>query len=177
LFRGSRRRPLEPPPGRQPSPRRPRRTRVSRPRPRAPARPPDLPAADPNLGVTERQLKKQGLECLVAILRSLVTWGTVAAKPAEPAAEPTTRARMSEDTRVDTLTPDPSRDRLSLSYPDGTPQPQPSPTPTGEIQDDPTRFENAKLKKTTLTEGIRKFNAKPKKVRARFGWQMCAADL
>jgi brefeldin A-inhibited guanine nucleotide-exchange protein len=111
------------------------------------------------LGLSERHLKKQGLECLVAILKSLVAWGTVANK-APDSTEPTTRSRTSEDGRADTLTPDGSRDRLSLSYPEVARQP----SPIVEVQDDPTRFENAKQKKTTLLEGIKKFNTKPKKV-------------
>lgn len=86
----------------------------------------------------------------------MVTWGTVANKPSE-STEASTTARTSEDTRVDFLTPDPSRDRLSLSYPDG-------PSSNTELQDESTRFENAKQKKTTLMEGIKKFNVKPKKV-------------
>ena len=36
--------------------------------------------------------------------------------------------------------------------------------PTPDIADDPSRFESAKQKKTTLMEGIRRFNQKPKKV-------------
>jgi hypothetical protein len=35
--------------------------------------------------------------------------------------------------------------------------------PTPEIIDDPTKFENAKQKKTTLLQGLKKFNFKPKK--------------
>jgi brefeldin A-inhibited guanine nucleotide-exchange protein len=111
-----------------------------------------------NLGLSERQIKKQGLECLVAILKSLVAWGTVANKAPE-STEPTTRSRTSEDVRADTLTPDPSRDRLSLAYTDVA-----QPSPITDAQDDPMRFENAKQKKTTLVEGIKRFNSKPKKV-------------
>ena len=36
---------------------------------------------------------------------------------------------------------------------------------TPDIADDPSRFESAKQKKTTLMEGIKRFNQKPKKVR------------
>jgi len=35
---------------------------------------------------------------------------------------------------------------------------------TPDIVDDPSRFESAKQKKTTLMEGIKRFNQKPKKV-------------
>jgi brefeldin A-inhibited guanine nucleotide-exchange protein len=119
-----------------------------------------------NIGLSERHLKRQGLEALVAILKSLVTWGTASTKPApapETATEPSVRSRTSEDTRAETLTPDPSTDRLSwLAHHDMARQS----SPTVELADDPMKFENAKQKKTTLLEGIRKFNAKPKRVRS-----------
>jgi brefeldin A-inhibited guanine nucleotide-exchange protein len=37
--------------------------------------------------------------------------------------------------------------------------------PTPDLVDDPSKFESAKQKKTTLLEGIKKFNFKPKRVR------------
>ena len=40
-----------------------------------------------------------------------------------------------------------------------------SATPAAIQSDDPSRFENAKQRKTTLLEGIKKFNFKPKRVR------------
>lgn len=36
----------------------------------------------------------------------------------------------------------------------------------GGATDDPSRFENAKQRKTTLLQGIKKFNFKPKRVRS-----------
>jgi brefeldin A-inhibited guanine nucleotide-exchange protein len=36
---------------------------------------------------------------------------------------------------------------------------------TPDLNDDPSRFESARQKKTTLLEGIKKFNSKPKHVR------------
>lgn len=115
-----------------------------------------------SLGLSEQQLKRQGLECLVAVLRSLVTWGTATTSPVDGnSTDLQTRSLNGEEGRQEVVTPDPSLDRLSgfpTSY-DNTRQPTP------ELTDDPTKFESAKQKKTTLLEGVKKFNFKPKRVR------------
>ncbi|KAI0650276.1 hypothetical protein C8Q79DRAFT_942938 [Trametes meyenii] len=108
------------------------------------------------IGNSEAQLRRQGLECLVAVLKSLVAWGTTSSSPPEHASDPMTRSQV-EEARRDNLTPDVSTDRLS---PGGT---DPTRGPTPELADDPTKFESAKQKKTTLLEGIKKFNFKPKR--------------
>ncbi|KAN0116045.1 hypothetical protein V8E52_006351 [Russula decolorans] len=92
---------------------------------------------------TEAQLRRQGLECLVAVLRSLVAWGTG-------------KSATTED-HNNNITPDASAslDRLPL--------PEVARGSTPDIADDPSRFESAKQKKTTLMEGIKRFNQKPKK--------------
>jgi brefeldin A-inhibited guanine nucleotide-exchange protein len=103
-------------------------------------------AVDPTTPIqSEAQLRRQGLECLVAVLRSLVAWGTG-------------KSVSSEDPSNNLPTPDASAslDRLPLA--------DVVRGPTPDIADDPSRFESAKQKKTTLTEGIRRFNQKPKKV-------------
>ena len=110
------------------------------------------------IGNSEAQLRRQGLECLVAVLKSLVAWGTASTSPPEQTADPTTRSQ-GEESRRDTMTPDLSMDRLSPGGADTR-------GPTPELADDPTKFESAKQKKTTLLEGIKKFNFKPKRVRA-----------
>jgi len=112
------------------------------------------------MGLSESQLKRQGLECLVAVLRSLVVWGTAAGKPAvDSLIDNANRSQTGEDIRHDIATPDPSLDRLpswgSVEALRKTP----------DTIDDPTKFESAKQKKTTLLEGIKKFNFKPKRVR------------
>jgi brefeldin A-inhibited guanine nucleotide-exchange protein len=114
------------------------------------------------MGLSEGQLRRQGLECLVAVLRSLVTWGTAAGKtPAESAtADTAPRSQIGEEIATDTMTPDPSLDGLIAST--GSTEAFRQSTP--DIADDPTRFESAKQKKTTLLEGIKKFNFKPKRV-------------
>ncbi|KAI0065725.1 hypothetical protein BV25DRAFT_1850119 [Artomyces pyxidatus] len=109
------------------------------------------------LGHSEAQLRRQSLECLVSVLRSLVAWGTTAGKGGTDAEG---RASTAEEGRPDNLTPDASQslDRLPIGHSlDSTRQPTP------DIVDDPSRFESAKQKKTTLLEGIKKFNYKPKK--------------
>jgi len=115
------------------------------------------------MGLSEHQLKRQGLECLVAVLRSLVAWGTSSAgkSVAESAADAGLRSQ-GDDVRPETVTPDASVDRVSLSANSVETLRQPTP----DVADDPSRFENAKQKKTTLLEGIKKFNYKPKRVRA-----------
>ena len=114
-----------------------------------------------NMGLSENQLKRQGLECLVAVLRSLVTWGTAAGKSAvEPLAENSLRVQTGEEVRNDVSTPDPTLDRSP-----GAAGSVEALRQTPDIADDPTKFESAKQKKTTLLEGIKKFNFKPKRVR------------
>ncbi|OAX41346.1 hypothetical protein K503DRAFT_863932 [Rhizopogon vinicolor AM-OR11-026] len=112
------------------------------------------------MGLSEGQLRRQGLECLVAVLRSLVTWGTAAGKmPAESTtADSTSKSQAGEETTAETMTSDSSLDRLTTSA--GSTETLRQTTP--DIEDDPSRFESAKQKKTTLLEGIKKFNFKPK---------------
>ncbi|KAG5637780.1 hypothetical protein H0H81_003281 [Sphagnurus paluster] len=106
------------------------------------------------MGLSEGQLKRQGLECLAAVLRSLVAWGTAAGKVIdEPLGTPT--RHVGEDIPI---TPEGSLDKLSTAALSVELVRQPTPDPT----DDPSKFESAKQKKTTLLEGIKKFNFKPK---------------
>jgi brefeldin A-inhibited guanine nucleotide-exchange protein len=127
------------------------------------------------MGLSEGQLRRQGLECLVAVLRSLVTWGTAAGKtPAESATvEPTSKSQLGEETTVETMTSDPSLDRLITSS--GSTEALRQSTP--DIADDPSRFESAKQKKTTLLEGIKKFNFKPKRVSSVFSFRTGDANF
>ncbi|KAI9069221.1 Sec7-domain-containing protein [Trametes sanguinea] len=108
------------------------------------------------IGNSEAQLRRQGLECLVAVLKSLVAWGTTASSPPEHVTDPMTRSQA-EEVRRETMTPDVSTDKLSPGATD------PTRGPTPELADDPSKFESAKQKKTTLLEGIKKFNFKPKR--------------
>ena len=117
-----------------------------------------------NLGLSESQYRRQGLECLVAVLRSLVAWGTTSDRfNDEGLATSSIRSATIEDFRREPASPAPeaSVDRLSLGS--GSAEALRQPTP--EIVDDPSKFESAKQKKTTFLEGIKKFNFKPKRVR------------
>jgi brefeldin A-inhibited guanine nucleotide-exchange protein len=116
------------------------------------------------MGLSESQLRRQGLECLVAVLRSLVAWGvspnSTAGKTVE---EPLPSARsMTEETKRDAVSSDVNLDKLSATGSSIETFRQTTP----DFGDDPTRFESAKQKKTTLLEGIKKFNYKPKRVRS-----------
>lgn len=108
------------------------------------------------LGLSDFQLRKQGLECLVTVLRSLVAWGTTARETVvDAAADARAQTRANQETVNDTGISNPSVDRLSI----GAEGPRQS---TPDIGDDPSKFESARQKKTTLLEGIKKFNSKPK---------------
>lgn len=118
------------------------------------------------LGHTEAQLRRQSLECLVAVLRSLVAWGTtnsgsINTGSLDVGSEQQLKS-TAEDIRPHSVTPDPSLERISES---STTQSTRMPTPD-QMADDPTKFESAKQKKTTLLEGIKKFNFSPKRVRS-----------
>lgn len=104
--------------------------------------------------LSDFKLKRQSLECLAAVLRSLVAWGTQTGKSVlDPAP---TRTKSIDETRPEIDSP---HGRSSLSLPGEV-----SRTVTPDVADDPGRFESAKQKKTTLLEGIKKFNFKAKRV-------------
>ncbi|KAJ7180014.1 hypothetical protein C8R43DRAFT_971372 [Mycena crocata] len=111
------------------------------------------------MGLSDNQLKRQGLECLVAVLRSLVAWGTASGKMSDdPLATPSTRSHTGEEMRRDSMGADQSADKLSAGA-----SVEALRQPTPDLMDDPSKFESAKQKKTTLLEGIKKFNFKPKR--------------
>ena len=111
------------------------------------------------IGLSEGQLRRQSLECLVAVLRSLVTWGTAVGKGSDETAPMSSVRSQTEEVKRE-ITPEPHFDKLSATS--GSVETFRQTTP--DIVDDPTKFENAKQKKTTLLEGIKKFNYKPKRV-------------
>lgn len=123
----------------------------------------------------EHRVKRQALEALVHTLRSLVSWAgrgtnTMAASLMSSVGSvsmsehntplPEKNGRISEEVR-------PPNNRASLSETELT-RPASSAsgiqTPVQDPEDDPGRFESAKQRKTTLLEGIKSFNSKPKKV-------------
>lgn len=133
----------------------------------------------------ETQLKRQSLDCLVSILHSLVAWAgrpvptngvSLPMAPSSTSMQETgldspaggSTSRNSEDEG------DRSAD-LSRDFPSANGS-TPS-LPAVETFDDPGRFETAKLRKTTLIEGIKKFNYKPKRVRFEIKSALNIADL
>ncbi|SJX64808.1 probable SEC7-component of non-clathrin vesicle coat [Sporisorium reilianum f. sp. reilianum] len=132
----------------------------------------------------EARLKRQSLDCLCSVLRSLVVWSSRAPVASEAAGQflsghpgdVTGSPRASEDIRIgnETITVDsenlmeasthasPSIGASSSTLGAGATA-ESSRGQTPEPQDDPSRFENAKHRKTILLEGIRKFNFKPKR--------------
>ena len=115
-----------------------------------------------NLGLSEQQLKRQGLESLVAVLRSLVTWGTAAGKTlngSDAGQEGVVASSSTRGSNADGMVSDSSLDKLSAPLNGG----DVSRVTTPEIVDDPGKFESAKQRKTILQEGIKRFNYKPKK--------------
>lgn len=115
-----------------------------------------------NLGMSEQQLKRQGLESLVAVLRSLVTWGTATStQKSVPDAQVGASNRLSmSSTKLDGMTSEVSLDKLSAPSATGN---DASRVSSPEITDDPERFESAKQRKTILQDGIRRFASSPKK--------------
>lgn len=133
----------------------------------------------------EAHLKRQSLECLVEVLKSLVSWAGRGSVPAAAAATaaglvPSTsstslnhvssRPSMSVDDRRTSETDIHSASAASAANGNGNGDRRNTSganTPDVAPSDDPSRFENAKQRKTTLLEGIKKFNFKPKRVGSR----------
>lgn len=130
----------------------------------------------------EGQLKRQSLECLVATLKSLVVW---AGKGAVQSVAPLLADQLNSANRENHHVRRPSiQQTFSQSLPDaddsystegvlassiGANEGNAAISPTlamashDSIHDDPRMFETAKHQKTTLLEGIRQFNFKPKR--------------
>ncbi|SAM84169.1 probable SEC7-component of non-clathrin vesicle coat [Ustilago bromivora] len=134
----------------------------------------------------EARLKRQSLDCLCSVLRSLVAWSSRASVATDSQGQVlsnhpgdnTGSPRASEDIRIgnETITVDSENLMDSSGHPSPAMGTQGSSLTLGshtgseitrghtpEPQDDPSRFENAKQRKTVLLEGIRKFNFKPKR--------------
>ncbi|GAA5886120.1 hypothetical protein JCM6882_004271 [Rhodosporidiobolus microsporus] len=147
----------------------------------------DSRIADPTFAGAplETHIKRQALETLVTVLRSLVAWAGRGAAPGATVPPTTpgvttangTHARPSFDARgsepdlsaslsASTSTFAGSASGLAGEPPFLTPERRSTSgtnTPDVVPADDPSRFESAKLRKTTLLEGIKKFNFKPKR--------------
>ncbi|KAG9092656.1 guanine nucleotide exchange protein for ADP-robosylation factor [Ceratobasidium sp. 370] len=105
------------------------------------------------------QLNRQGLECLVSVLRSLVTWGTGNDKLSAEGGVLSQGAKSAarEDSRHDSVNGG-AGEVGSIAGLSETGR-----ISTPDLADDPGKFETAKQRKTTLLEGIKKFNFKQKK--------------
>jgi brefeldin A-inhibited guanine nucleotide-exchange protein len=119
----------------------------------------------------EYHLKRQAIECLVAVVRSLVEWsqqGVTAAKASleAPLSDTGGEEDTSNTSRFASNTVSP---RAHTPAPEQQPQGQrkvSESTKTNGISaiDDPGQFEREKSRKTALLDGVKKFNWKPKKV-------------
>jgi brefeldin A-inhibited guanine nucleotide-exchange protein len=116
-------------------------------------------APGPMTGTAEISLRRQALECLVSVLRSLVTWGTTAERSvAESEERPHSAKHQDSISSQRNGMTNASTERLSISH-------ETSRVSTPDVIDDPGRFESAKQKKTLLMDGIKKFNFKPQRAR------------
>lgn len=118
------------------------------------------------------QLNRQGLECLVSVLRSLVTWGTGNDKISttegvlgSPAQGQQPKSAVREDFKHDSMNGSVASGEAGGSGSGsvvGLNESAKLSTP--DLADDPEKFETAKYRKTMLLEGVKKFNFKQKKV-------------
>ncbi|CAO1630328.1 unnamed protein product [Parajaminaea phylloscopi] len=139
----------------------------------------------------EMRLKRQSLECLCAVLRSLVVWSQrgeqrQAHEGPNVASTESNGALNVQGQNIQPISPRISEDARFgdevgleevVNAPGGiTGQqaqtsaeasrvvtPETGLRTSGGVEDDPTRFQDAKQRKTILLEGIRKFNQKPKR--------------
>lgn len=126
----------------------------------------------------EIKLRRQSLECLVNALKSLATWATANSGSAATGTKGDADPRASEDTarplahrngtaasdNFDLAAPSPIWPGAnSGSATPGGPGASSTGVNTPDPDDDVARLEGQKQRKTTLQEGIKKFNFKPKR--------------
>lgn len=112
----------------------------------------------------ESAIRYKSLECLVAVLRSLVGWyqnNSVSITAGDSKNDDDT-PRASEDHNGLTNHSNTSISRLAGSPANGSTTALNTPT-SGSRLDDPEEFENLKHRKQLLQDGVRQFNFKPKK--------------
>ncbi|CCA66641.1 probable SEC7-component of non-clathrin vesicle coat [Serendipita indica DSM 11827] len=133
--------------------------------------------ANADVAALERKLHQQSLESLVFVLKSLVAWKDAAGRPTSTARTGTpnglssdqativSRSSLTDETAADSGSESVNPRRNSSVSGVGSVDLRVS-TPTVEgmaLEDDPSRFESEKMRKVTLTEGIKLFNSKPKR--------------
>lgn len=104
----------------------------------------------------EHALKMTALESLVAVLRSLLTWsqrGIAAVSASLNQADEETQKRLRSSSQAGEDTPE-NDSKSILSTATGS---------TAVVSDDPSQFQNLKIKKNALQDAIRQFNIKPKR--------------
>lgn len=110
----------------------------------------------------EIKLRRQSLECLVAALKSLAAWSSSKDRSSDDPSAPRQsedmdRPRSTVHNELSTPTP-PRESRASISdFASG------AVTPEVGDDDDVSKLENEKQRKTMLLEGVKKFNFKPKR--------------
>jgi brefeldin A-inhibited guanine nucleotide-exchange protein len=110
------------------------------------------------LVMPESAIRFKSLECLVAVLRSLVGWYTNNSVSISAGTKDEDTPRASEDQPPLTAHQNVSNTRLASPVTNGS-----STNLSSSRLDDPEEFENLKHRKQVLQEGIRQFNWKPKK--------------
>ncbi|KAI9469661.1 MAG: hypothetical protein EXX96DRAFT_654121 [Benjaminiella poitrasii] len=122
------------------------------------------------MAMPESAIRFKSLECLVAVLRSLVSWYTnnsvsITASDESKGDEDTPRASEDQSSSpIITAHSNSSVSRLNSSIANnGSSQALNSASNGPSRLDDPEEFENLKHRKQMLQEGIRQFNWKPKK--------------
>ncbi|KAI9893598.1 MAG: guanine nucleotide exchange protein for ADP-robosylation factor [Vezdaea aestivalis] len=100
-------------------------------------------------------LKRQALESLVQVLRSLVNWSQEAVDSVSRLQDTTSRTSI-EDSR-DSLDANSASPKVSNIEASGVS------TPVLQMEDDPSQLEKAKQRKTAMINAIRQFNYKPKR--------------
>ncbi|KAI8641128.1 hypothetical protein BD408DRAFT_368798 [Parasitella parasitica] len=111
----------------------------------------------------ESAIRFKSLECLVAVLRSLVGWysnNSVSITAGQNTKKDDDTPRASED---HSITNDASASSTRLASPAANGSSTALNTGSSSRLDDPEAFENLKHRKQLLQEGVRQFNWKPKK--------------
>jgi brefeldin A-inhibited guanine nucleotide-exchange protein len=114
----------------------------------------------------EIKLRRQSLECLVAALKSLVTWSTVtSSRNADEPRQSIDGLGRQQDGSISGSTSNLDAAQPTATWPaDHSIRQSISGFNTPDVGDDDVeRFESAKQRKNTLQEGIKKFNFKPKR--------------
>ncbi|KAI7898637.1 uncharacterized protein BX663DRAFT_442726 [Cokeromyces recurvatus] len=118
------------------------------------------------LAMPESAIRFKSLECLIAVLRSLVAWYTnnsVSITASDESKRDEDTPRASEDQSLHSITTHSNTSTSRLNSPATNGSSTALNYSNSSRLDDPEEFENLKHHKQLLQEGIRQFNWKPKK--------------